>query len=222
MLCCHILHFGLASRPLSEELHSGFAAFSSCVLSINVTVFFLYSFLFSCIFGCISADFLVFVQTVLSASLQEWWKTYIFFSKFIVSHYGMYHNSQFFDAILSHIGPLPTNASILDFIFVWRWDSFLSQSCVQWQARAAWETKRHRRMEYSSLRAGMRPLGQVTKLNSALAPPPPPGDKNPPFWNPPGDALCEPLIISASRVRLLAEVEAAERRRAAFLHGIYF
>lgn len=70
--------------------------------------------------------------------------------------------------------------------------------CAWWQKHVVLKTMREIERECCPLWRGMCPLAQVTKLNSAQAP----GDKTG-HSELPGDALCEPLIISLSHVRLL-------------------
>lgn len=84
LCCCHILHLGSASRPLSEKLHSGSTAFSSCVLSINVTVFFYSFFILSHLWVHLSWCLSFCSNSFVSISAGVMGNVH-FFSKFIVT-----------------------------------------------------------------------------------------------------------------------------------------
>lgn len=71
---------------------------------------------------------------------------------------------------------------------------------VWWQKHVVLETMRKMERECCPLWIGMCPLAQVTKLNSTRAP----SEKKTCHSEIPGDALCEPFIISLSHICLLA------------------
>lgn len=75
----------------------------------------------------------------------------------------------------------------------------LPKPCVWWQKHVVLETMREMERECCPLWKGMCPLTQVTMLNSVWAP-----GKKTCHSEIPGDALCEPFIISLSHVCLLA------------------
>lgn len=79
--------------------------------------------------------------------------------------------------------------------------------CVWWQKRVVLETMRQMETECCPLWVGMCPLTQVTMLNSGWAP----GGKTC-HSEIPGDALCEPFIISLSHVCLLAYSRLSDAR----------
>ncbi len=75
----------------------------------------------------------------------------------------------------------------------------LPKPCAWWQKHVVLETMWEMERECCPLWKGMCPLAQVTMLNSARAP-----GKKTCHSDIPGDALCEPFIISLSHVCLLA------------------